>query len=59
MREAKEFRRGKCGKLLGKGSASFFEIKCPRCGTFNVLRDKISGSEPCDGHPEKTHETSR
>ncbi|WP_418236713.1 Com family DNA-binding transcriptional regulator [Desulfovibrio sp.] len=25
------------------------EIKCPRCGTLNHVRDIIPCSEPCDG----------
>ena len=56
MGERQEFRCGKCGKLLGKGSASNFEIKCPRCGTFNVLRDAISKLEPCKDRLENRNE---
>ena len=28
----------KCGKLLGKGTVSYFEMKCPRCKEKNVLK---------------------
>lgn len=27
-----------CGKLLGKGDVSYFEMKCPRCKKINVLK---------------------
>ena len=49
MKEKKEIRRGHCNKLLGKGTARDLEIKCPRCGTLNHVRDIIPCSEPCDG----------
>lgn len=49
MQEKKEIRCGHCNKLLGKGTAHDLEIKCPRCGTLNHLRDMIPGSEPSDG----------
>ena len=49
MQEKKEIRCGHCNKLLGKGNARDMEIKCPRCGTLNHLRDTIPGSEPPDG----------
>jgi len=44
-----EIRCGHCNKLLGKGTARDLEIKCPRCGTLNHLRDMIPRSEPSDG----------
>lgn len=46
MREKPEIRCGKCNKLLGKGTVKDFEIKCPRCGIFNHLRDGNPNSEP-------------
>ena len=49
MKEKKEIRCGHCNKLLGKGTARDLEIKCPRCGTLNHVRDIIPCSEPCDG----------
>ena len=49
MQEKKEIRCGHCNKLLGKGTARDLEIKCPRCGTLNHVRDIIPCSEPCDG----------
>ena len=49
MKEKKEIRCGHCNKLLGKGTARDLEIKCPRCGTLNHLRDMIPRSEPSDG----------
>ena len=49
MKDKKEIRCGHCNKLLGKGTAHDLEIKCPRCGTLNHLRDRIPGSEPSDG----------
>ncbi len=36
--ERNEIRCGNCGKLLGKGTALDFEIKCPRCKAINHLR---------------------
>ena len=50
MMEKKEVRCGHCNKLLGKGTVLDFEIKCPRCGVLNHLRDFIPSSEPHDGH---------
>ncbi len=41
----KEERCGHCDKLLGKGKVTDFEIKCPRCGTLNHMRDRNPGSE--------------
>lgn len=49
MKDKKEIRCGHCNKLLGKGTARDLEIKCPRCGTLNHVRDIIPCSEPCDG----------
>ncbi|XPV77703.1 MAG: Com family DNA-binding transcriptional regulator [Desulfovibrio sp.] len=41
----KEFRCGKCNKLLAKGSATEIEIKCGRCRTINYLRTESPGEE--------------
>ena len=49
MKEKKEIRCGHCNKLLGKGPARDLEIKCPRCGTLNHVRDFSPCSEPSDG----------
>ena len=49
MKEKKEIRCGHCNKLLGKGTAHDLEIKCPRCGTLNHVRDFSPCSEPSDG----------
>lgn len=49
MKEKKEIRCGHCNKLLGKGTARDLEIKCPRCGTLNHVRDFSPCSEPSDG----------
>jgi phage FluMu protein Com len=32
-----EIRCGQCGRLLGKGEAVRLAIKCPRCGTVNLI----------------------
>ena len=55
MKEKKEIRCGHCNKLLGKGTARDLEIKCPRCGTLNHVRDIIPCSEPCDGLKGANH----
>lgn len=41
-----------CRKLLARGQAVEMEFKCPRCGTFFVLRAMSPSSEPLDGHTE-------
>ncbi|MDD4774975.1 MAG: Com family DNA-binding transcriptional regulator [Syntrophomonas sp.] len=42
----KDFRCQKCHKLLGKYLECVqLEIKCPRCGTQNCLREKVLLSE--------------
>ncbi|MHC1788651.1 Com family DNA-binding transcriptional regulator [Solidesulfovibrio sp.] len=42
----KEIRCGECNKLLAKGEALSLSIKCPRCGTMNLLRASSPGPEP-------------
>lgn len=56
MKERKEIRCGHCNKLLGIGTARDLEIKCPRCGTLNHLRDASPSSEPCDGPSEPVYD---
>ena len=52
--ERNEIRCGICGKLLGKGTAMDFEIKCPRCKAINHLRaPENPSSELHEGQPEK------
>lgn len=58
MKEKKEIRCGHCNKLLGKGTARDLEIKCPRCGTLNHVRDIIPCSEPYDGLNGANHADS-
>lgn len=55
MRNNAEIRCGHCERLLGKGIASDLEIKCPRCGTLNHLRDAIPCSESRDGQNGARH----
>lgn len=55
MRDKAQIRCGHCNKLLGIGSARDLEIKCPRCGTLNHVRDKNPCSEPCDGQNGANH----
>lgn len=55
MKEKKEIRCGHCNKLLGKGTARDLEIKCPRCGTLNHVRDIIPCSEPPEGREESLY----
>ena len=38
--ELKELRCGKCEKLLAKVVVGIIEIKCPRCGAYNILKVK-------------------
>ncbi len=49
MKEKREIRCGHCNRLLGKGTARDLEIKCPRCGALNHVRDTSPCSEPSDG----------
>ncbi len=51
--ERNEIRCGNCGKLLGKGTALDFEIKCPRCKAINHLR---ASDSPCSETPEAPSE---
>lgn len=51
--ERNEIRCGNCGKLLGKGTALDFEIKCPRCKAINHLR---AADSPCSETPEAPSE---
>lgn len=51
--ERNEIRCGNCGKLLGKGTALDFEIKCPRCKAINHLR---ASDSPCSETPEDPSE---
>ena len=57
--EKKELRCGVCHKLLGKGTALDFEIKCPRCKAINHVRAQspccagVSRSEPQEGQSEQ------
>ena len=50
----REIRCGKCGRLLGTGTALSFTVKC-RCGTYNHIqvvttRDKSSNSETSESN---------
>ena len=36
--EQGELRCGNCNRLLGKGTVILLTIKCPRCGTMNVIQ---------------------
>ena len=38
--ELKEIRCRRCNKLLAKADAGELEIKCPRCGAYNILKVK-------------------
>ena len=38
--EFREVRCGKCEKLLAKVVVGIIEIKCPRCGSYNILKVK-------------------
>lgn len=55
MRDKAQIRCGHCNKLLAIGSARDLEIKCPRCGTLNHVRDDTPCSEPCDGQNGANH----
>ncbi|XPV77641.1 MAG: Com family DNA-binding transcriptional regulator [Desulfovibrio sp.] len=50
----KEFRCGKCNKLLAKGSATEIEIKCGRCRTINYLRTESPHLDSREEQMEKT-----
>ncbi|MGT2495027.1 Com family DNA-binding transcriptional regulator [Cupriavidus basilensis] len=40
-----EIRCGSCNRKLGAGEYSRLAIKCPRCGTMNVLRAESPAPE--------------
>ncbi|MGT2453766.1 Com family DNA-binding transcriptional regulator [Cupriavidus basilensis] len=40
-----DIRCGSCNKKLGAGEYSRLAIKCPRCGTMNVLRAESPAPE--------------
>lgn len=49
-------RCGGCQRKLGEGRYSRLEIKCPRCGTHNVLRASAadhSVQSPIPARPER------
>jgi phage FluMu protein Com len=53
--ELKEVRCGQCNKLLAKGWAkeAEIELRCPRCGTFFLLRAMSPNSAPHAGQNGK------
>lgn len=52
-----EIRCCSCNKLFGKGTFNELEIKCTRCGTFNLLKAVSLPSESQRAsHPEKALE---
>lgn len=51
----REIRCAECNKLLGKGEALILSIKCPRCGTVNLLR---AMSPDMEGQGASTSEDS-
>lgn len=51
----KEFRCEKCNKLLGRyRGCRELEIKCPRCGRVNYLREDASAATPGNNYPGGT-----
>lgn len=50
--ELKEIRCRRCNKLLAKADAGELEIKCPRCGAYNILKAVSINSE----RPERLQE---
>ena len=48
-----------CRKLLARGQALEMEFKCPRCGTFFVLRAMRPSSEPHDGQRSNINGSSQ
>lgn len=47
-----------CRKLLARGTALEMEFKCPRCGTYFVLRATRPSSEPHDGQRSTLNDQS-
>jgi len=51
-----EIRCGQCVRKLAAGAYTWLEIKCPRCGTLNVLRASAadqSRPSPTPNAPER------
>ncbi|MCL2876918.1 MAG: Com family DNA-binding transcriptional regulator [Betaproteobacteria bacterium] len=54
-----EIRCGQCSKKLAEADYRHLSIKCPRCGTFNVLKAASPQPERPGASPRKeTHHAS-
>ncbi|MEW5251595.1 Com family DNA-binding transcriptional regulator [Microbulbifer sp. 2201CG32-9] len=55
-----DFRCSRCSKLLARTAvAERIEIKCPRCGAFNILRAKSPESERLGVPDRSAHEEAK
>ncbi|MFV8527243.1 Com family DNA-binding transcriptional regulator [Ralstonia pseudosolanacearum] len=55
-----DIRCGQCNRKLGAGEYVRLAIKCPRCGTFNVLRAESPALESRRASPNgELHEYER
>jgi phage FluMu protein Com len=53
-----EIRCGSCVRKLGVGTYTRLEIKCPRCGTLNVLRASAADRSSPSPIPERPRASS-
>lgn len=56
--ELKEIRCRRCNKLLAKADTGELEIKCPRCGAYNILKAESFKPERPERPQEQCHAES-
>ena len=56
--ELKEIRCRRCNKLLAKAGTGELEIKCPRCGAYNILKAESFKTERPERPQEHYHAES-
>lgn len=54
-----EIRCGQCARKLAAGAYTWLEIKCPRCGTLNVLRASTADRSSPSPAPERPRASSK
>lgn len=54
-----EIRCGQCARKLAAGAYTRLEIKCPRCGTLNVLRASAADCSSPSPTPERPRASSK
>lgn len=54
-----DIRCGQCARKLAAGAYTWLEIKCPRCGTLNVLRASAADHSRPSPTPERPRASSK